>query len=319
MKIKYNDNVRFFMGLDAAMVFERLEYLVNHSTVPKVEGWSKQSSKTIWESLGIPEKTFFRVIKRLEEAQMIERKRGQNTTLWKVLIAHEQVLKHLQWWTMQKATVKGRTRKLGTVTRVKSSEVRELSEAPSGTVTSTIRNGHKDNPERSQENAPIYERVRKTTEKTNSKANRETTEESPRAFDVPPFTEQKAMPTKTKTKTEDLSSVQIPHWMDPERWEDYIGHREDIKQALTVRSARSTLRVLQEWVDLDNGDPKRAMSLLDQVIASGKWTAPWAPSPKDKPFISQYKPKQKGMTDEELANWEPPKSCRDTPKIKIIN
>ena len=317
--MKYNDNVRFFMGLDAAMIFERLEYLVNHSTVPKVEGWTKQSSKSIWGELGIPEKTFFRVIKRLEEAQMIERKAGRHTTLWKVLIPHEQVLKHLQWWTMQKTIVKGRTRKLRTVTRVKSSEVQGLSQTASRTVTSEVKDCNKDIQGLSQEFPPIYERVRKTTEKTNSKANRETTEESPRAFDVPPSTEKKAMPTKTKTKTEDLSSVQIPDWMDPERWEDYIGHREDIKQALTVRSARSTLRVLQEWVDLDNGDPKRAMSLLDQVIASGKWTAPWAPSAKDKPFISQYKPKQRGMTDEELANWEPPKSCRDTPKIKIIN
>jgi len=319
MKMKYNDNVRFFMGLDAAVVFERLEYLVNHSTVPKVEGWTKQSSKSIWESLGIPKRTFFLVVKRLEEAQMIERKRGQNITLWKVLIPHEQVLKHLQWWTMQKTIVKGRTRRFGSATRVSSGKFPEVQQGQSGSATTESGKCNKGNPEVQQEFPPIYERVRKTTEKTNSKANRETTEESPRAFDVPPSTEKKAMPTKTKTKTEDLSSVQIPDWMDPERWEDYIGHREDIKQALSARSARSTIRVLQEWVDLDNGNPKRAMSLLDQVIASGKWTAPWAPSAKDKPFISQYKPKQRGMTDEELANWEPPKSCRDTPKIKIIN
>jgi len=124
------------MGLDAAVVFERLEYLVNHSTVPKVEGWTKQSSKSIWGELNIPERTFFLVVKRLEEAQMIERKAGRHTTLWKVLIPHEQVLKHLQWWTMQNEVTKGRTRKLRTATRVKSSEVQGLQQVQSGSATS---------------------------------------------------------------------------------------------------------------------------------------------------------------------------------------
>jgi len=303
---KYNKQVADKMGRDAGLIYERIRH---YCTKHNVLEW-EQTAKSMYEWLEMPKRTFFLVVNRMEEAGLISRRRGQNTTYWKLLVWPQ----GLPQFLVDVNAVKGRGRKLSPV---KSSEVSEVQQDTVGSAISRVENCNKSISEVQQGQVPIYERTLEAKEISKT----EEQEEISKAFvyPAPPSTEKKAMPTKTKTKTEDLSSVQIPHWMDPERWEDYIGHREDIKQALSARSARSTIRVLQEWVDLDNGDPKRAMSLLDQVIASGKWTAPWAPSAKDKPFISQYKPKHKGMTDEELANWEPPKSCRDTPKIKIIN
>ena len=304
MKTKrYNKLVRNKMGMDAGLIYERIRYYCTHHNVLEWE----QSGKSLYEFLGIPQKSFYRVVARMEEVGLISSRAGKHRTFWKVLVWPQ----GLPQFLADVNAVKGRDRKLSPV---KSSELQGVSQLPPRSVTSWAGECHKDLQGVSQGQVPIYERTLEAKDISKT----EEQEEISKAFvHPPPPTGEKVMPTKTKTKTEDLSKVQIPHWMDPERWEDYIGHREDIKQALTVRSARSTLRVLQEWVDLDNGDPKRAMSMLDQVIASGKWTAPWAPGPKDKPFVSQQR--SKGMTDEELANWKPKYGPRAANNIKIIN
>lgn len=302
MKKRYNKLVRNKMGMDAGLIYERIRYYSTHHNVLEWE----QSGKSLYEFLGIPRATFFLVVQRMEEAGLISRRAGKHTTFWKVLVWPQ----GLPQFLAEVNAVRGRERKLSPV---KSSELQGVQQIPARSPRKGVEECNKDLQGVQQGQFPIYERTLEAKEISKT----EEQEEISKGFVHPaPPTGEKAMPTKTKTKTEDLSKVQIPHWMDPERWEDYIGHREDIKQALTVRSARSTLRVLQEWVDLDNGDPKRAMSMLDQVIASGKWTAPWAPGPKDKPFVSQQR--SKGMTDEELANWKP-KYSGNASKIKIIN
>ena len=254
---KYNKQVADKMGRDAGLIYERIRH---YCTKHNVLEW-EQTAKSMYEWLEMPKRTFFLVVNRMEEAGLISRRRGQNTTYWKLLVWPQ----GLPQFLVDVNAVKGRGRKLSPV---KSSEVSEVQQDTVGSAISRVENCNKSISEVQQGQVPIYERTLEAKEISKT----EEQEEISKAFvyPAPPSTEKKAMPTKTKTKTEDLSSVQIPDWMDPERWEDYIGHREDIKQALTVRSARSTLRVLQEWVDLDNGNPKRAMSLLDQVIASGK-------------------------------------------------
>jgi hypothetical protein len=73
---------------------------------------------------------------------------------------------------------------------------------------------------------------------------------------------------KTPAKKWAPDQIELPNWLPPASWADWIAHRKHIRAPLTARSATLSIQELTKLKTLGN-DP---IAVIEQSVMSGKWT-----------------------------------------------